>query len=164
MPSVKMLRLGLTIVAGLAATPAMAQQPPTPLSVKQLKPDVYWTQGGVGSNTGIIIGKTGVIVIDAGTTADSAKDRLAEIAKLTPKPVTHVILTHSDGDHVNGVAAFPAGVTVVAHEGNKKEHEEARVTVADSATPLFGDEPDGRRVVGLRSPFNWLFECARLAK
>ena len=119
MPSVKILRLGLTIVVGLAATPAMAQQLPTPLSVKQLKPDVYWTQGGAGSNTGIIIGKTGVIVIDAGTTADSAKDRLAEIAKPTPKPITHVILTHSDGDHVNGVAAFSAGVTVVAHEGKR---------------------------------------------
>ena len=41
------------------------------------------------------------------------------------KPVTTVILTHSDGDHVNGLAAFPTGLTIIAHEGNKKEQEAA---------------------------------------
>jgi cyclase len=100
-----------------------AQQQPPPLSVKQLKPDVYWTQGGAGGNTGIILGKDGVIVIDAKTTAVSAKDMLAEIAKITPKPVTTVILTHSDGDHVNGLAAFPAGLTIISQENCKKEME-----------------------------------------
>src|SRR5437763_13303769 len=92
------------------ATSVIAQQPAQPLSVKPLKQNVYWGQGGAGGNTGIIIGTTGVIVVDAKTTADSAKEMLAEIAKLTPKPVTHVILTHSDGDHVNGLAGFPIGL------------------------------------------------------
>jgi len=45
----------------------------------------------------IIIGKDGVTVVDAKTTADSAREVLAEIAKLRPTPVTTVILTHSDG-------------------------------------------------------------------
>lgn len=66
-----------------------------------------------------------MIVIDAKTTPESAKDMLGQIAKLTPKPVMHVILTHSDLDHVNGLAAFPAGITVIAHENNKKEQETA---------------------------------------
>ena len=44
---------------------------------------------------------------------------------MTPKPVTTVILTHSDGDHVNGLAAFPAGVNVIAHANNRKEQEAA---------------------------------------
>jgi cyclase len=109
-------------VAVIAITSlANAQQQPPPLSVKQLKPDVYWTQGGAGGNTGIIIGKDGVIVIDAKTTAASAKDMLAQIAKITPKPVTTVILTHSDGDHVNGLAAFPSGLTIISQENCKKE-------------------------------------------
>lgn len=102
---------------------ANAQQQPPPLSVKQLKPDVYWTQGGAGGNTGIIVGKDGVIVIDAKTTPASAKEMLAEIAKITPKPVTTVIVTHSDGDHVNGLAAFPAGLTIISQENCKKEME-----------------------------------------
>src|SRR3989442_8846685 len=92
-------------------------------SVKPLTGGVYWTQGGAGGNTGIIVGKDGVIVIDAKTTPASAKEMLAEIAKITPKPVTTVILTHSDGDHVNGLAAFPAGLTIISQESCKKEME-----------------------------------------
>ncbi len=48
---------------------------------------------------------------------------IAEIAKVTPKPVDTVIITHSDGDHVNGLAAFPAGLTIIAQENCKKEME-----------------------------------------
>ena len=68
-------------------------------------------------------GRNGVIAIDATNNANSAKVLLAEIAKVTSKPVTHVILTHSDGDHVNGLAGFPAGVTIIAHENCRKEME-----------------------------------------
>jgi cyclase len=98
-----------------------AQQQPPPLTVKPLSGGVYWTQGGAGGNTGIIIGKDGVIVVDAKTTPDSAKQVLAEIAKLTDKPVTTVIITHSDGDHVNGLAAYPTGLTIISQENCKKE-------------------------------------------
>jgi glyoxylase-like metal-dependent hydrolase (beta-lactamase superfamily II) len=111
------------------------QQAPPPLVVHQLKPTVYWSEGGSGANTGFIVGTTGVIVIDAKTTPASAKDFLAEIAKVTPKPVTHVILTHSDGDHVNGLAAFPPGLTIVAHETNKKEQEIALAAGGRGAPP-----------------------------
>src|SRR5208283_3853734 len=31
--------------------------------------------------------------------------------------------THSDGDHINGLAAFPQGITIIAHENDKKEQE-----------------------------------------
>jgi cyclase len=86
------------------------------LVVSSLAPNLYWTQGG-GGNSGFIIGKTGVIVVDATLTPASAKELVAEVAKVTPKPITHVILTHGDPDHVSGLAAFPAGVTVIAHEG-----------------------------------------------
>ena len=119
-------KFGLASVA-LAAVAftglASGQQQPPPLSVKPLSGGVYWTQGGAGGNTGIIVGKDGVIVIDAKTTPASAKDVLAEIAKITPKPVTTVIVTHSDGDHVNGLAAFPAGLTIISQENCKKEME-----------------------------------------
>jgi len=102
----------------------MAQEAP-PLSVRPIHGGVYYTVGGVGSDTGFIGGKDGVIVVDAKMTVASAKEMLAEIAKITPKPVTTVILTHSDGDHVNGLAAFPAGLTIIAQENCKKEMEES---------------------------------------
>jgi glyoxylase-like metal-dependent hydrolase (beta-lactamase superfamily II) len=127
-------------MSALAAV-AVAQQPqappqaPPPITMKQLKPDVWVGLGGAGGNSTIIIGKTSVIVVDAKQTEAGAKDLLAEIAKITPKPVGTVILTHSDGDHVNGLVAFPAGVKVIAHENNKKEQEAALAAGGRGAPP-----------------------------
>jgi cyclase len=107
----------------LFAMLAGAQQQAPPLKVTQIKDNVYWAQGGVGSNDGIIVGTTGVIVVDTKTTPDSEKEVIAEIAKITPKAVNTAIITHSDGDHANGLAAFPAGLTIIAQENCKKELE-----------------------------------------
>lgn len=117
------------------ATVAVAQGPAAaPLMVHQLKPNVYWVEGG-GGNSGVIVGDKGVIVVDAKTTAASGKELLDDIAKITPKPVTTVILTHSDGDHVNGLASFPAGITIIAHENNKKEQDTALAAGGRGAPP-----------------------------
>ena len=124
----KFASLGLL---GAFATCAYGQRngqqapPPPPLKVAALTGGAYWTSGGAGGNTGFIVGDNGVIVIDAKMTADSAKEVLAEIAKITSKPVTHIILTHSDPDHINGLVAYPKGLTIVAQENCKKEMEEA---------------------------------------
>src|SRR6266446_10511899 len=127
MSRMKTLRFGLAVVAcGALATSARAQQAapaPPPITMKQLKPDVWVGLGGAGGNSTIIIGKTSVIVVDAKQTEAGAKDLLAEIAKITPKPVGTVFLTHSDGDHVNGLVAYPAGIAIIAHENNKKALE-----------------------------------------
>jgi cyclase len=102
-------------------TLALAQgQQPQALMAHKIKDNVYWLEGG-GGNTGVIIGTNGVIIIDAKTTAMAGKQIIDEVAKITPKPITHVILTHSDGDHVNGLASFPKGLTIVAQEGCAKE-------------------------------------------
>ncbi len=120
---------------------------------------VYWVNGG-GGNSGVIIGHKGVIVIDAKTTADGGKQLLAEVAKLTPLPVTTVILTHSDGDHVNGLAAFPAGLTIIAQENDKKEQEAAIKAGGRGAPPadrlpnkLIVQEKESMKVAGI--PFQF---------
>ena len=111
------------IFSVLAVSVAQAQQPPQPLTVTKIKDNLYWARGGAGSNDGIIVGKDGVILVDTKTTPDSEKEVLAEVAKITPKMITTVIITHSDGDHVNGLAALPAGLTIIAQENCKKEME-----------------------------------------
>ncbi len=123
----KNLFSGIVVTIGLAAfaTVAAAQMQAPPLKVMPLTGGVYWTSGGAGANTGFIVGTNGVIVVDAKMTAASAKEMLADIAKVTPKPVTTVLLTHSDGDHVNGLAGFPKGLTIIATENCKKEMEES---------------------------------------
>jgi glyoxylase-like metal-dependent hydrolase (beta-lactamase superfamily II) len=125
--------LGLSVLAApvFAQAPAPAQ---VPFTTHQLKPNVYWIEGG-GGNSGVIVGEKGVIVVDAKTTAAGGKELLDDIAKITPKPVTAVILTHSDGDHVNGLAAFPAGIRIIAHENDKKEQEAALAAGGRGAPP-----------------------------
>ena len=136
MPHFHRLGIRLVLLAGLAAfaAPALAQQQPQNLTVHHLKGDVYYAEGA-GGNSGIIIGNSGVVIVDAKTSADGGKMLLAEVAKLTNKPVTHVIETHSDGDHINGLAAFPSGVKVIAHEGNKAEQEAAAKAGGRGAPP-----------------------------
>jgi len=122
----RMLRIGLGVLIGTAALTlsVSAQRAPQPLSitVNQIKPNIYWASGG-GGNSGIIIGDNGVIVVDAKSTAEGAKLLIAEIAKLTPKPITHVFVTHSDADHWGGLDAFPGNATVIASEGFRKEQQ-----------------------------------------
>jgi cyclase len=131
-------KLGFAALAALTAASAIAlaqgQQQPQNLTPHQLKPNVYWLEGG-GGNTGVIVGNNGVIIVDAKTTPAAGKMIIEEVAKITPKPITHVILTHSDGDHVNGLASFPTNLTIIAHEGNKKEQEAALAAGGRGAPP-----------------------------
>ncbi len=119
--------LEIATIVGFAALalPGIAQRRPEPMTVQPVRGGVYFVQGGAGSNSTFVVGTTGVIVVDAKMTADSAKEMLADIAKITPKPVTAVILTHSDIDHVGGLAGFPKGLTIIAQANCKKEMEES---------------------------------------
>jgi glyoxylase-like metal-dependent hydrolase (beta-lactamase superfamily II) len=126
----------IALFAGsIFAVSAWAQQPAPKLTMKMLKPDVWVGLGGAGGNSTIIIAKNSVIVVDAKQTEPGAKDLLAEIAKITPKPVKTVFMTHSDGDHVNGIVAFPKDVKVITHENNKKEQEAAIAAGGRGAPP-----------------------------
>ena len=120
-----------TIVAGVAvfATVAFAQAPNPALKVNKVNDHIYYVEGG-GGNSSIIIGQNGVIVVDAKTTVGAGKGVVDEVAKLTNKPITTVILTHSDGDHVNGLPSFPRGVTIIAHANDRKEIEQAQAAGA----------------------------------
>jgi cyclase len=126
----------LGLLSGLAVTAAVAFAQPgaQPLTVKMLTKNVYVAEGG-GGNSGIIIGDNGVIVIDAKTTPASGMEVVDEVKKLTDKPITTVILTHSDADHVNGLAAFPKGLTIIAHANNKMEQEQAIAAGGRGAPP-----------------------------
>jgi cyclase len=118
----------LMTIAGVGAYGQRGEQqqrPASPVQSMPLSGGVYWVSGGAGGNAGFVVGSNGVVVIDAKMTADSAKQMLAEIGKVTPKPVTHVILTHSDADHVNGLAGFPRGLTIISYENCKDDMSEA---------------------------------------
>jgi glyoxylase-like metal-dependent hydrolase (beta-lactamase superfamily II) len=107
------------------AASLQAQQAPPPIAVKHIGGGLYLITGGSGANAGFYVTAKEVCVIDAKMTPDSARLMLAEIRKITKAPTTTVILTHSDGDHVNGLPGFPDGFVVVAHENVKRDMEKA---------------------------------------
>ena len=131
---IRIMGRAFTILGTLSAI-ALAQAPQSqPFVTHQLNPNIFWIEGGGGNST-VIVGTDGVIVVDAKTTTAGGQELLDCIAKITAKPVTTVILTHSDGDHVNGLAAFPAGVKIIAQENNKKEQEAALAAGGRGAPP-----------------------------
>ena len=111
---------------GYGPAPAADYRPvvATPVVVHVIKDGVsYWTEGGVGANTGFVIGPTGVIVFDPKETIPAAQEVVADIAKITPKPITHVIVSHSNPDHSKGLGGYPKDVTIIAQENCAKDLE-----------------------------------------
>jgi len=102
---------------------AFAQEPAQEVSTQKLTDHIYTVNTGVGARNGFVVGDKGVLIIDATSNEEGIKILLAEIAKVTSLPVTTVILTHSDGDHVGGLVALPKGLEIIAHEQEKKEME-----------------------------------------
>ncbi len=117
--------LALPITVLMVFPSAYTQRETPPLEVIPVKNNIYEVTGGSGANTGFFIGENQVIVIDAKMSKESAIQMINEIKKLTPHPVKTVILTHSDGDHVNGLSGFPHGIDVISHHNTRKDMEEA---------------------------------------
>ena len=68
-------------------------------------------------NTTVIIGDTGVLVVDSCYLQSSAREDIAQIREWTDKPVRFLVNTHGHGDHNFGnrayADAFP-GITIIA--------------------------------------------------
>ncbi len=137
---------------GAASTP-----PPAPLQVQKLKGSLYWVKGGSGASTGFYVGEKEVLVIDAKTTAESARQMIAEISKISANPIRRVLLTHSDGDHVTGLEGFPREVSVFCQEKSAGYIDKAftrpearaflpQVTFSDRMTLFLGEEPQRKAV------------------
>jgi glyoxylase-like metal-dependent hydrolase (beta-lactamase superfamily II) len=69
------------------------------------------------SNAGFIVTSDSVVVVDALGSPALAERLLAEIRKVTPKKVSHVVLTHYHADHIYGLQVFAkAGAQIIAHQ------------------------------------------------
>jgi glyoxylase-like metal-dependent hydrolase (beta-lactamase superfamily II) len=135
-----MMKHLIAAIALVAAFPVPAQDvPPAPLPfvLKQVGPGVYAAIDGpehkAGSNAGFVIGDDGVLVVDAFFTQDAAKALVAEIRRLTPKPIRYVINTHYHADHTGGDQVLrDAGAIIIAHRN-------VRGWVRTNNINLFGD-------------------------
>ena len=76
------------------------------------------------ANSTIIVNEHDVIVVDANIVASSSRRVIAEIRKLTDKPVRYVINTHAHSDHHYGNQAYREawpGVEFIAHAATRDE-------------------------------------------
>jgi len=73
------------------------------------------------SNAGFVVTSSSVVVIDALGSPALAERLLAEIAKVTSKKVSHVIVTHYHADHVYGLQVFAdRGIPIIAHQAGRE--------------------------------------------
>jgi cyclase len=119
--------LGLLLVCAAAASPAAAQ----PSSVvprtypviqgdtykfERIDDGVYYATGGFGSNNVVIINDRDVMLVDTGTSPATTRRFVADVRKITNKPIRYVVNTHWHYDHVDGNQIFGPGVQVIAHD------------------------------------------------
>ena len=120
----------------LSMTIAAYQQPPAQpegsrvIDVLKLKDNLYVLASSTPGNAATFSGgNVAVFITDAGVTLVDTKLAawgpafLDAVKKVTSKPVTMIINTHTHGDHTGNDDKFGATVDIVAHESTKANME-----------------------------------------
>ena len=119
----------------LGASTAAAQA--LPLQPVQVAAGVWMVQGASAlgtpgnrnfiSNAAFVVTRDGVVVVDALGSPALAQELLAAIARITPQPVRHVVVTHFHADHIYGLQVFKdAGALITAQrDGQAYLHSDA---------------------------------------
>ena len=76
--------------------------------------NLYWIPGA-GGNTAAFITANGVVLVDT-KNPNNGQGILDQVKTVTDKPITHIINTHTHGDHNGSNIFFPAMVEIVAQE------------------------------------------------
>src|SRR5207253_7020435 len=110
----------------------------------ELAPGVYVQRGadetastvnrGAVANLGVLVGPSGVVVVNTGSSAEHGAALLAAVARLTDRPVVLAIDTQASPDQVLGNSAFSGrGIPVLAHRDTAAfMHEHCDACVARS--------------------------------
>lgn len=123
--------VAVVALVALAGRELAAQQPaagPNVAGIEKVKDNLYMVTGG-GGNTAVFITANGVVLVDT-KLANWGQAILDKVKTVTDKPVTHIINTHTHGDHVGSNEFFPASVEIVAH---------ANVATSMAKMPAFAD-------------------------
>ena len=124
----------LLVVGGLSIGVSAARQAgggqAGTVQVEKLHDNLFVLRGG-GGNTAVFITADGITVVDS-KNPGWGQPILNEITKLSPKPVTLLINTHTHGDHVSGNVEFPASVDVLVQTNTKVNMEKMKI-FADNA-------------------------------
>ncbi|HQT54933.1 MAG TPA: alkyl/aryl-sulfatase, partial [Phenylobacterium sp.] len=173
-----MIRALAAAAFGLLATAALADEPAAriapslaahtaefaPAKVYEPAPGVFSAVGYGIANSIMVVGKTGVVIIDTTDSLEEARKVWAEFApRAGGKPVVAIIYTHNHNDHISGASAFPLakGGKVIAQATLLREAAKwngvAAPSIAARAARMYGvflpkGTPDGFVSVGI-GPF-----------
>jgi glyoxylase-like metal-dependent hydrolase (beta-lactamase superfamily II) len=86
-------------------------------AIEKVKDNLYLIQGQ-GGNTAVYVAQNGVVIVDT-KNPNNGQAILDQIKTVTDKPITHIINTHTHGDHTGSNQFFPASVEVIVQENTK---------------------------------------------
>jgi len=81
---------------------------------------------GAGGNTAVFVTANGVVIVDT-KLANNGQSILDRVKSVSNKPITHIINTHTHGDHTGSNQFFPANVEIVTQENTKANMEKMDV-------------------------------------
>ena len=101
------------------------------------------------TNAGIIIGDDSVLLIDSLRVPSFARDLIADVKRLTDKPVQYVIDTHSHWDHSWGNEEFPDS-TIIGHANCRAEMLDLEAREWWMNRVVSADDPWSEEAKGIR--------------
>ena len=118
---------------------ALAAQVHYPGEWVKITDRVYHFQRAQSSNSGAIIMKDYVIIVDAGQEPDSGREVVDKLKKVTNKPVKYVVITHYHDDHIMAIPWFKKqGAIIIAHEESNRIIREMGNKLIHQRINLFG--------------------------
>ena len=123
--------LGIIVIAGAVmaagANLAALQAPAAPApgrqggggaggikTIEKVADNLYFIFGN-GGNTAVYVAEKGVVLVDT-KNPNNGQAILDQVKTITDKPITHIINTHTHGDHNGSNIFFPATVEIVTQE------------------------------------------------
>jgi glyoxylase-like metal-dependent hydrolase (beta-lactamase superfamily II) len=122
--------LGIIVIAGAVAVASVsAQQQPAAggqgrqggggaaqqlSKIEKVADNLYFIFGR-GGNTAVYVAEKGVVLVDT-KNPENGQGILDQVKTVTDKPITHIINTHTHGDHNGSNIFFPASVEIVTQE------------------------------------------------
>jgi alkyl sulfatase BDS1-like metallo-beta-lactamase superfamily hydrolase len=125
-----------------------------PRRVHRIGERVHCAVGWNIANITMLEGDDGMVIVDTGIDLGQGAEVLAELRRITDKPIAAIVLTHHHADHVQGTAAFVDGdaaaaraVPIYAHASLVDEYSQENLLVGPimnaRAIPMYNLALDG---------------------